>query len=180
MRKFLKFLGVYLLALVGTIVLLSSCDRMSQLKSNGDTDSVSVVQAIENAQNPLFISIEDIVTYRTAYFDNKAVDSVFFSLSPATIQNVASVLLKKAPLGITKEDIVKEYGLNKGVYDGLPDTNSATANNTKDTSSVDRTGTDLRKKYDEGKIIKSSYQTRTDTIGGKPVKVIIKTEEYYE
>lgn len=179
MRNFLKFLGVYLLALVGTIVLLSSCDRHHLLKSNGDVDSVSVVQAIENAQNPLFTSIEDIVTYRTAYFDNKAVDSVFFSLSPATIQNVASVLLKKTPLGITKEDIVKEYRLNKGVYDGLPNTTSTTAN-TKDTSSADRAGTDLGERHDGGRIAKTSYQTRTDTVDGKPVKVIIKTEEYYE
>lgn len=178
MRKnFSKFLGVYLLALVGAILFLSSCDRLSQFKSNGDMDSISVAQAIEYAQNPLFVSIEDIVDYRTAYYENKSVDSVFFSLSPATIQNVASVLLDKCPGGITKEDIVKEYKKNQSVYDGLPDAKVTNTAPVKDTAEVDRTATDLG---DRRKIISTRYSMRTDTIDGKPVKITIKTEEYYE
>lgn len=175
--KKMKFLILVLMA----FLLPSSCDLVEHHSSDDyDAKTDSIFQAqLENIQNPQFMTISEIVDYRENHFSNLEIDSVFFSLSPATIQNVASVLLKKKPLGITKRDIVEEFRRCSDIYSNLPTSPKSTTSNG-DSLPVDKTGTDLGTRPDGKRIAKTSYQTRTDTINGEPVKVTIKTEEYYE
>jgi len=178
--KKLKFLFITLLGILA--MTLSSCNYLKQRgPDNYDVGSDSTFLAqFESVQNPQFESIEDIVAFRENYSSNMEIDSVFFSLSSATVQNVASVLLKKKPLGITKRDIVEEYRANKGVYDNLPTELSANQNAAPTQDSVDLSSTDLGSRRDDSKVISTRFSKRTDTIDGKPVKIIVKTEESYE
>ena len=180
LRNFGKFLGVYLLAALGAIMLLTSCDKLRRsYPSNYDraNDSVKICEMIESVNNPQFGSVTDVMEFRFNHASEQAIDSVFFSLPDNTIRNVVGVLLK-SNTNITKKDIIEEYRRCKDVYDKLPVPN---ASNEKDDTSavnkpVDKTATDLGTRQP----IKTEISFRTDTINGKPKKVLVKTEEYYE
>lgn len=178
LRNLGKFLGVYLLAALGAMVLLISCDKIRHVgPDNYDVanDSVKIAQLIEDFNNPQFSSVAEIVEYRMTVKSTEDVDSVFFSMNSSTIQNVASVLFKKNAT-IKKKDIVEEYLRCRNVYDNLPTSNALDTTTTAKNNSVDRTGTDLGNRRPN----KTTINFRTDTIDGKPVKVMIRTEETYE
>ena len=166
LRNFGKFLGVYLLAALGAIVLLISCDKLSHVGPNNydvANDSIKIAQLIEDFDNPQFSSVAEIVEYRKEVKSIEDIDSVFFSMNPSTIQNVASVLFKKNTT-VKKKDVVEEYKRCRNVYDNLP------------TSNIDTTTKDLSDRRPN----KTTIYFRTDTIDGKPVKTMIRTEETYE
>ena len=173
LRNFGKFLGVYLLTALGALMLLVSCDKWQHRPDNYDVanDSVKIAEAIQNFNNPQFSSVVEIAEYREIHASALDIDSVFFSLSPKTIEDVATVLFKSNKTSITKEDIVKEYRRCKSVYDKLP---ASTDTYAKAINEVDRTATDLGNRQETTKIT-----FRTDTINGKPQKVIIRTIETY-
>lgn len=181
LRNFGKFLGVYLLAALGAIMLLTSCDKLRRsYPSNYDraNDSVKICEMIENVNNPQFSSVTDVMEFRVNYASGQTIDSVFFSLPDNTIRNVVGVLLK-SNTNITKKDIIEEYRRCKDVYDKLPVPN-ASNEKTDDSSAVnkpvDKTATDLGTRQP----VKTEISFRTDTVNGKPKKVMVKTEEYYE
>ena len=59
------------------------------------------------------------------------------------------------------------------VYNNLPKSTTAPVN------TVDKSATDLGSRHDSN-VISTSYNYRTDTINGKPVKIRITTTESYE
>lgn len=171
LRNFGKFLGVYLLTVLGALMLLVSCDKWRHRPDNYDVanDSVKIAEAVQNFNNPQFSSVVEIAEYRETHAFALSIDSVFFSLSPKTIEDVSTVLFKSNKTSITKEDIVKEYQRCRNVYDKLPASNDTSA---KTTNEVDRTATDLGNRSEV-----TSISFRTDTINGKPQKIMIRTTE---
>lgn len=179
LRNFGKFLGVYLLTAIGALMLLVSCDRLQHRPDNYDVanDSIKIAEAVQNAVDPHFISVADIVEYRENHQFQLEIDSVFFSLPSATVQNVASVLFKSNRDVITKKDIVEEFKQCRNIYEKLPTTHDISKpDSSAKLQSIDRTGTDLGTRPS-----KMTRKTTQDTvINGKPMKVIIETTETYE
>jgi len=178
LRNFGKFLGVYLLTAIGALMLLVSCDRLQHRPDNYDVanDSIKIAKAVQNAVDPHFISVADIVGYRENHQFQLEIDSVFFSLPSSTVQNVASVLFKSNKDAITKKDIVEEFKRCRSVYEKLPTTpDISKPDSFAKMQSVDRTGTDLGSRAS-----KVTRKTQDTIINGKPMKVIIETTETYE
>lgn len=178
-----KLLSLMLVAAMG-IILLGSCERLG-IKSPGDnydtSDSVQVAEYVNHAVNPSIMDIAEALSLKQQMLEKQSIDSVFVSLSDATIRNVASVLLKKNSF-IHKKDIIDEYQRCQNVYDNLPTDTKVTA--------VDKTATDLGTRQSGGNdstdpsgssnVISNNFSFRTDTIAGKPVRVKIQTIESYE
>lgn len=177
LRNFGKFLGVYLLTAIGALALLTSCDRLQHRPDNYDVanDSIKIAKAVQNAVDPQFISVADIVGYRENHQFQLEIDSVFFSLPSSTVQNVASVLFKSNRDAITKKDIVEEFKRCRNVYEKLPANDISKSDSFAKMQSVDRTGTDLGSRPS-----KVTRKTQDTIINGKPMKVIIETTETYE
>lgn len=179
MRKFLT------VAMLGAFMLLASCNKLRSYGSsdNYDTsDSVQVAEFVDELTNPHLMDVAEVLTLKQSMLEKAQIDSVFVSMTDDTLRNVVAVLAKDKTLknGFTKKDIIDEYQRCRRVYDNLPTT-----------ASVDKNATDLGQRRDSGnniignnggsdRIISTSYSFRTDTIGGKPVKIRIQTIESYE
>lgn len=167
MRKFL------IVAILGALTLLVSCDKFG-VKSPGDnydtSDSAQVAEFINSVVNPQLMSVEEALSLKENMLEKQSIDSAFLALDNDLISTVTTVLLKKKHT-VTKKDILEEYRRCSDVYNNLPKPNS--------TKTVDTSSTDLGSRHDTG-IISTSYNYRTDTINGKPVKIRITTTEAYE
>ena len=167
MRKFL------IVAILGALMLLVSCDKFG-VGSPGDNydtgDSAQVAEFINSVVNPQLMSVEEALSLKENMLEKQSIDSAFLALDNDLISTVTTVLLKKKHT-VTKKDILEEYRRCSDVYNNLPKPNS--------TKTVDTSSTDLGSRRDTG-IISTSYNYRTDTINGKPVKIRITTTEAYE
>lgn len=175
--NFGKFLGGYLIILLLTAVtLMTACKESPWSNPNHDTacDSVMVSQSVDAYVNPQFTSVEEVLDFRQQMHENFTVDSIFRTMPEQVLNNVSSVLLKKSST-IDKKSIVEEYRANSTVYDNLPVPQQSNAT----TQEIDLGSTDLGSRQNETNVISTSYQYRTDTINGKPVKIQIKKEESY-
>lgn len=167
MRKFL------IVAALGALMLLVSCDKFGSCSpgDNYDTnDSAQVAEFINSVTNPQLMSVEEALSLKNNMLEKQAIDSAFLALDNDLISTVTSVLLKKNKT-VTKKDILEEYRRCSDVYNNLPKPNT--------TKTVDTSATDLGVRHDTG-VISTSYNYRTDTINGKPVKIRITTTEAYE
>lgn len=162
-RKLIFFLAT-------TLLMLCSCNRTSDPCYGNDVgDSVYVAQQIESTLNPSFTSVEDVQTFYLHLTDEYSVDEEFRNLSKEVLNNVATVCLRQAP-SITKRDIVAEYRANKAVYDNLPTAQQPDSTlHPQVTSPPQSTSTS-----------EVSYRYETDTVNGKPVRILIKEERTYE
>lgn len=179
-KNFGRFLGVYMIALTLAVVgacTLTSCEKLVSYPNNYDTapDSVLIAQQVEAIANPVFETVKEVILYRYQADQGAKIDSIFGSLTDEQIRNVATVVINRDGCA-TKKSIVEEYRANNAVYDNLPATTSQSANVSQ---KVDLSSTDLGNRRDESDVISTSYQYRTDTINGKPVKIQTKKEESY-
>lgn len=167
MRKFL------IAAILGTLTLFVSCDKFGA-NSPGDnydtSDSAQVAEFVNSIVNPQLMSVEEVLSLKNNMLEKQSIDSAFLALDNDLISTVTAVLLKKKQ-AVTKKDILEEYRRCSDVYNNLPKPNTPKA--------VDTSATDLGSRHDTG-IISTSYNYRTDTINGKPVKIRITTTEAYE
>lgn len=178
-KNFGRFLGIYLIALTLIVVgacTLTSCDRLVSYPDNYDkaSDSVLVAQQVEAIANPVFETVKEVILYRYQADQGATIDSIFSALTDEQVKNVSTVVINRDGCA-TKKAIVEEYRANNTVYDNLP-TASQSANVSQ---KVDLSSTDLGNRRDESDVISTSYQYRTDTINGKPVKIQTKKEESY-
>lgn len=178
-KNFGRFLGVYMIALTLAVVgacTLTSCDKLVSYPDNYDTanDSVLVAQQVEAIANPVFETVKEVILYRYQADQGAKIDSIFSALTDEQVKNVSTVVINRDGCA-TKKSIVEEYRANNTVYDNLP-TASQSANVSQ---KVDLSSTDLGNRRDESDVISTSYQYRTDTINGKPVKIQTKKEESY-
>ena len=137
-------------------------------------DSVKVAQVFEQLQSPQLYSIKEVLELQQTMLDQRTTDELFMSMTDELLQPVVSVLLKTEGYA-TKELIVKEYRASDRIYNNLPAPTDTIAK----ANEVDLSATDLGSRPDD-KLISSSMKRRTDTVNGKAVKIVTKTEESYE
>lgn len=179
MRKLLSLM--LLVATIG-IMFLASCDKF--VKSPGDNydtaDSVQIAEYVTSVVNPTMLDVTEALSLKNHMLEEQAIDSAFLSLSDNTIRNVVTVLLKKNT-AIHKKDIVEAYRANSNIYDNLPtDPKAANVDKTATDLGTRQSGNDLTTPTKSGGVISNSYNFRTDTIDGKPIRVKIQTIESYE
>ena len=175
MQRVKKFLEAYLCSLVAmlvTIISLSSCNRLSGDTPQPSTDSTYIAQTVEAYFNPSFASVAEVLNFQNLANEECSIDEVFRSLSENIITNVATVCLNKQ-MSATKRDIVEEYRANKSVYDNLenetaPNQDQPQENNPATVLEGQQTPVPLS----------VSYRYEVDTINGQPVRVLIKEERY--
>lgn len=179
LRNFGKFLGGYIcVLLLAAIAIMVSCKGAPwSTPNNYDTagDSVLVAQQVEAIVNPQFTTVQEVVNFRQQTNEGFTIDSIFSAIPEQVLNNVASVLIKKNGI-VDKKSIVKEYQANSAIYDNLPASTQQPANTTQN---VDLNATDLGNRCSNSDVISTSYQYRTDTVNGRPVKIQIKKEESY-
>ena len=179
LRNLGRFLGgyfVFLLLLIVTFMVGCKNAPWSH-PDNYDTanDSVLVAQQVEAIVNPQFTTVQEIVNFRQQTNEGFTVDSIFRAMPEQVLHNVAAVLIKKNGT-VDKKSVVEEYRANSTVYDNLPATSLQSTNAA---TEVDLSATDLGSRRNESDVISTSYNYRTDTVNGKPVKIQIKKEESY-
>ena len=120
--------------------------------------------------NPDFLSVEDAVGFKMSQLEADSIKNLYLSIPTQQLQNVAKVLVKKKGI-FNMKDVVEEYRGSKQIYDTI-----TTPLSTQTAKKIDTTTTDLGNR----RVLSTNYSMRTDTIDGKPVKIMIKTEEYVE
>lgn len=164
-KKFWK--GVFALLVMTVCMCMYSCHK--QLVSvPTTTDSVTITTQIEEVINPSFTSVKDVKIFQKNLVEEYSVDEEFRNLPPDILTNVANVCLKKYG-EITKRLVVDEYRANNSIYNNLPET-------TETRTTVDST---TAKNGSTHKPVTRIYY-RTDTVEGKPHRVLVKEEITYE
>lgn len=83
-------------------------------------DSLLVDQRAQDAQDPTFTAVEDLLAYQSKLIESYSLDSAFRAMPKAVLLNVSTVCLKKYG-SINKKTILEEYNKNKDVYYNLPE-----------------------------------------------------------
>lgn len=117
MKKFITMVIMFAVAMI-----TSSCQKIDNLMPQPDTEKIGalVTEAVDSLQNPIFYSVEDVMSYATSKYEEVYIDSVFNEMSYEDIRNVATVLLRSSG-PVTKYDIVTEYMHNDMIYRNLPE-----------------------------------------------------------
>jgi hypothetical protein len=122
--------------------------------------------------NPYFTSSAEVIEYQNYLIEERSSDEVFLAMPEDVLANVTTVCLKKFEY-VTKNDIVDEYRANKSIYDSLSDgASSKTETDAKNKTPV------VEEQAQSPKPSSTSYRYETDTVNGKPLKVVIKEERY--
>lgn len=121
MKKFLYGLLIVVIATVASVAANVGLIKYDTPVTKFVAQSVGATEVsvcLDSIVNPEFTSINDAFVARDKFANDAYVDSVFLSLSPQSLQNVCSVLLKRQRT-FTKYDIVGEYAKGGDVYDIL-------------------------------------------------------------
>jgi hypothetical protein len=125
MKRLHSWFSVALIALIAAFAAcMASCDHKSGCHEYEHSiqeyvDSADLYRILDEYDNPTFTSVDDACTYLKNEKQYREQDSVFFSLTPETIQNVYTVLIRRGEHP-TKMSIVNEYLENIKVYSNLP------------------------------------------------------------
>ena len=127
MKKFIYGCLIVLFAVLAstaTSVALVSCEKGPRiLKPAVGVKEVS--NCLDSIVNPRLNTTKDVFELQNKLATNAYIDSVFMSMNQKTLENVASVCLKRLHI-VTKDDIVSEFIKNRAIYDNLPPNSSAT------------------------------------------------------
>lgn len=170
LKSFGTFLKGYIITLVlaaVAIIAVSSCGNAPKLCDCPECeDTISVTERVEAVINPVFLTTVEALDYQQSLIENDEVNVSFKKIPRNTLGDICSVLIKNNR-SLTKKAIVDEYKSHKDIYETL----SESTGNKKSDDSIAR----------KDKIpISVSYQYKTDTVNGKPVRIKVKQEEYYE
>lgn len=167
--KRLKFL---LGLLLGAVMLLTtSCHGRRPWfgeRHYDSSDSTQIASIVKDAINPGFVDTKSMLEARANELEEKSIDSVWLYLSDQVLINVFSTLKGNEP--VTKKNIVEHYRNHRDIFDKLPESAS---------KPVDATATDIGSRQNKDSVFETTYNYRTDTVNGKPIKVQIKTEYSY-
>lgn len=129
MKKFiLWFCGVFCAIICATIATtaLISCDQTGPKILQKPAVGVKEVSVcLDSIVNPRLNTTKDVFELQNKLVTNAYIDSVFVSMDQKTLENVASVCLKRLHI-VTKDDIVSEFIKNRAIYDNLPPNSSVT------------------------------------------------------
>ena len=166
--RVLKFvIGVAVCLLIGagiTLGVLTSCDYSIPGCSQERPDSLYIANAIEEAANPSFSTVQDILSYQQKVIYDYTTDEIFRTMSEEALSNVASICIKKFNQ-VEKNDIVRTYLGSKEIFDNLPA--SPIAEPSKSDTTAQETA-DV------------SYRYEVDTVDGKPVYTKVREERTHE
>lgn len=166
--RVLKFvIGVAVCLLIGagiTLGALTSCGYSIPGCSQDRPDSLYIANAIEEAANPSFSTVQDILSYQQKVIYDYSTDEIFRTMSEEALSNVASICIKKFNQ-VEKADIVRTYMASKEIFDNLP--SSPIAESSKSDTTTQETA-DV------------SYRYEVDTVDGKPVYTKVKEERTHE
>ena len=154
-------------------------DKMSS--PDGDqsayVDSL-VLSSVQNTVNPLFSSVEEVLTFRDLSVEGESVDSEFNLMPEELLKTVAATIIKREGHA-SKRSIIYEYRANRQVYDNLPMNDDKPHDAiTAESSSVE--GNSVRKDSISGPKNEVRYNQHDTLIGDKTYKVRTKTETTYE
>ena len=178
-------MGVLAIASLVTIG-VSSCGK-SDIFGLGARDAAieeyvdsTVAAGVQNYVNPVFNTVDDVLTFRTKYLEGQAIDDVFNTMPEEVLKNVASVCIKREG-HVSKRGIVYEYRANANIYNNLPSPDSTkTSANTPVPPTVSNSAGGQPYRPDTVPMNETKYNQHDTTIGGKTYKVHIKTETKYE
>lgn len=166
--RVLKFvIGVAVCLLIGagiTLGVLTSCGYSIPGCSQDRPDSLYIANAIEEAANPSFSTVQDILSYQQKVIYDYSTDEIFRTMSEEALSNVASICIKKFNQ-VEKADIVRTYMASKEIFDNLP--SSPIAESSKSDTTTQETA-DV------------SYRYEVDTVDGKPVYTKVREERTHE
>lgn len=112
---------LYVIAAFVAIVIamhLTSCTHRSY-DENTDEDSLYIANILKDYNNPKFDNVGKVLRYKEDLSSNYYEDSVFNSMSPTLVYNIATVVINRDGWATIKS-IVKEYDKGRLVYDNLP------------------------------------------------------------
>lgn len=139
-----------------------------------------VQESVQNTVNPLFSSVEEVLTFRDLSVEGEVIDNEFNTMPEELLKTVAGTLIKREQFA-SKRSIVYEYRANKQVYDNLPTTSQNDKPGpdaiTGESSSTE--GNSVRKDS-VGPQNEVRYNQHDTVVGGKTYKVRTKTETTYE
>lgn len=137
-----------------------------------------IAASVQNYINPLFTSVDEVLTFRDLSLEGQTVDDEFNQLPIEVLKNVATVCIKREGC-VSKRGIVYEYRANNSIYNNLP-------NQPIDTVKVPNLGTSSGgQPYRSDSLTtlptnETTYTQHDTTIGGKTYKVRTRTEKTYE
>jgi hypothetical protein len=183
MRKFLYF-GVLAIASLMTIG-LSSCGKRD-IFGLGARDAAieeyvdsTVAAGVQNYVNPVFNTVDEVLTFRTNCLEGQAIDEAFNQMPESVLKNVASVCIKREG-HVSKRAIVYEYRANSSIYNNLPSPDSTKTSSNTQVPSTSTAAGGQPYRPDTVPMNETKYNQHDTTIGGKTYKVHIKTETKYE
>lgn len=135
-----------------------------------------VAAGVQNYINPLFMSVDEVITFRDLTAEGQGIDDAFNSMPEDVLKNVAAVCINRDG-HVSKRGIVYEYRANSAVYNNLPASDTITVNPNLGTSAG---GQPYRSDSASLPMSETTYSQHDTTIGGKNYKVRIKTEKTYE
>jgi hypothetical protein len=186
MRKFLKSFGVLVIGLLMCAVCCSCNGHAVWPSDDGVTkdyvDSV-VAASMQNYVNPLFTSVDEVLTFRDLTVEGQGIDDAFNSMPEDILKNVAAVCINRDG-HVSKRGIVYEYRANSAVYNNLPTPDAASQNDTIKVNPNSGTSAGGQSYRQDSSVTlptnEVSYTQHDTTIGGKTYKVRTKTEKKYE
>jgi len=110
---------VSVIALIFGVYVLSEQRKLSTTTTETVyTDSI-VKQSVQNTINPLFDSVDEVLSFRSKTLEGLAIEDEFNNMPEQVLKTVASVIIKREGHA-SRRSIVYEYKANKQVYDNLP------------------------------------------------------------
>lgn len=177
------FVGLFTLLLVFTLpTIVVSCDTQPVNDNYDVSEESSVAEQVHEIICPTFTNVQQVLDFRSRCKKEAFYDSVFIAMPEQALNDVANVLITRQD-NVCSYTIVKEYLNHRDIYDNLqPSEQSLQNSNDIKSSGVehkDNSAMEGQRATASG-VISRSYQYRTDTVDGKPVKILIKTEESYD
>lgn len=182
MKKALLGLSL-VLSIVALILSGFASYKMDKLVSpEGDksayVDSL-VLESVQNTVNPLFSSVEEVLTFRDLSVEGEAIDNEFNAMPEELLKTVAGTLIKREGHA-SKRSIVYEYRANRQVYDNLPSADNKPNGPDATTGESSSTEGNSVRKDSVGPQNEVRYNQHDTVVGGKTYKVRTKTETTYE
>lgn len=138
-----------------------------------------VQESVQNTVNPLFSSVEEVLTFRDLSVEGEAIDNEFNAMPEELLKTVAGTLIKREGHA-SKRSIVYEYRANRQVYDNLPSADNKPNGPDATTGESSSTEGNSVRKDSVGPQNEVRYNQHDTVVGGKTYKVRTKTETTYE
>lgn len=157
--------------------------KMDKLSLSDDKTSYVdslVLSSVQNTVNPLFSSVDEVLTFRDLSVEGESIDNEFNLMPEELLKTVSGTLIKREGHA-SKRSIVYEYRANRSVYDNLPISQDSDSKSTTDgtTGAASSAGGMPYSRLDSV-LTEVTYNQHDTTINGKTYKVRTKTEKKYE